>query len=96
MAYPVHRNDLFVGRRELRERLSEILAEARDRGSVVFLTDRGKPDAVFIPVEEFEALMELLDDLRDPDLVAMVKKSRREIAGGETLGLKELRGYLDL
>ncbi len=96
MTYPVHRDDRFVGKREFRERLSEILDSARRRGSVVFLTDRGKPDAVFLPVEEYEALMELLEDLRDPDLVAMVKRSRHEIAKGETMGLEELRSHLGL
>ncbi len=96
MSYTVHRDDLFVGKRELRQRLTEIIKEARQRHSFVFLTDRGRPDAVFIPLEDFQALTELLDDLRDPELVAMTKKSRREIASGETMGLEELRRYLAL
>ncbi|MDI6874709.1 type II toxin-antitoxin system Phd/YefM family antitoxin [Candidatus Solincola sp.] len=85
-----------MGKREFREKLTGILSEARRKGSIVFLTDRGKPEAVFLPVEEYEALMELLEDLRDPDLVAMVKRSRREIAQGKTMGLEELRSLLGL
>lgn len=96
MPYPVHREDEFVGRRDFRERLPEILAAARKKKSLVFITDRGKPDAVVMPVEEYEAFVELLEDLRDPELISMVKKSRREIGAGEVMGLEELRGYLGL
>ncbi len=96
MPYPVHREDDFVGRRDFRERLPEILEAARRKKSLVFITDRGKPDAVLMPVEEYEALLELLEDLRDPELISMVKRSRREIEKGEVLGLSELRGYLGL
>jgi prevent-host-death family protein len=96
MSYPVHRDDDFVGRRDFRERLPEIIDKARKKKSVVFITDRGKPDAVCMPIEEYEAFVELLEDLRDPELLTMAKKSRQEIEKGEVLGLGELRDYLGL
>lgn len=96
MPYPVHHDDDFVGRRDFRERLPEILEAAREKKSLVFITDRGKPDAVCMPVEEFEAFSELLEDLRDPELVSIVKRSRREIEEGEVLELSELKDYLGL
>jgi prevent-host-death family protein len=96
MSYPVHRGDDFVGRRDFRERLPEILKAARKKKSLVFITDRGKPDAVCMPVEEYEALTELMEDLRDPELISMVKKSRREIERGEVMELEELKEYLEL
>ncbi|MEW6555573.1 MAG: type II toxin-antitoxin system Phd/YefM family antitoxin [Actinomycetota bacterium] len=96
MSYPVHREDEFVGRRDFRERLPEILETARRKKSLVFITDRGKPDAVLMPVEEYEAFIELLEDLRDPELISMVKRSRREIEKGGVMGLKELKDYLGL
>jgi prevent-host-death family protein len=96
MPYPVHREDDFVGRRDFRERLPEIMEAARKKKSLVFITDRGKPDAVLMPVEEYEAFVELLEDLRDPELISMVKKSRREIEKGEVMELEELRDYLGL
>ncbi len=96
MPYPIHRDDEFVGRRDFRERLPEILEAARKKNSLVFITDRGKPDAVLMPVEEYEAFVELLEDLRDPELISMVKKSRREIEKGEVMELPELKDYLGL
>lgn len=96
MPYPVHREDEFVGKRDFRERLPEILEAARKKKSLVFITDRGKPDAVLMPVEEYEAFVELLEDLRDPELISMVKRSRREIEKGEVMSLEELKDYLDL
>lgn len=96
MPYPIHRDDEFVGRRDFRERLPEILEAARKNSSLVFITDRGKPDAVLMPVEEYEAFIELLEDLRDPELISMVKKSRREIEKGEIMELSELKDYLGL
>lgn len=68
--------------------------EARKKKSLVSITDRGKPDAVCMPVEEYEAFMELLEDLRNPEFMAMVKRSRQEIEKGEVLELEELRKYL--
>lgn len=96
MPYPVHREDDFVGRRDLRERLPEIVEAARKKRSLVFVTDRGKPDAVLMPVEEYESFSELLEDMRNPELVSMVKRSRREIEKGEVMGLSELKDYLGL
>jgi prevent-host-death family protein len=96
MPYPVHRDDEFVGRRDFRERLPEILEAARRKKSLVFITDRGKPDAVLMPVEEYEAFIELLEDLRDPELISMVKRSRREIEKGEVMELSELKDFLGL
>jgi PHD/YefM family antitoxin component YafN of YafNO toxin-antitoxin module len=49
-----------------------------------------------MPVEEYEAFVELLEDMRDPELISMVKKSRREIEKGEVMEIEELRDYLGL
>jgi prevent-host-death family protein len=72
MPYPDHRDDEFAGRRDFRERLPEIMEAARKKRSLVFITDRRKPDAVLMPVEEYEAFIELLEawaknPLRDPE-----------------------------
>ena len=49
-----------------------------------------------MPIEEYEVLMELIEDMHDTNLVMTVAKSRREIDKGETVGLEELRKSLGL
>ena len=96
MPYPVRKEDEFIGKREFRAKMPDIIYRARKKGSKVFITDRGRPDAVCMPIEEYEALMELIEDMHDANLVMSVHKSRREIAKGETVGLEELRKSLCL
>ncbi len=48
------------------------------------------------PVHRKDDFVELLEDLQDPELISMVKKSRREIEEGEVVELEELKSYLGL
>jgi prevent-host-death family protein len=96
LSYPVRKEDEFIGKREFRAKMPDIIYRARQKGSRVFITDRGKPDAVCMPIEEYEALMELIEDMHDKNLVMTVSRSRREIERGETVGLEELKKSLGL
>lgn len=96
MGYTINSSDIFVGRRKFREGMTALIKKAHQKKSKIIITDRGRPDAVCIPIEEYEALMEYLEDVHDRNMLLMVAKSRKEIESGEYLKIDELREFLDL
>lgn len=96
MGYRIESSDIFVGRRKFREELPALIEKARDSQSKIIITERGEPDAVCLPITEYEALMELLEDMHDRNILLQVAKSRREIERGDVLGIEELEEFLEL
>jgi len=82
--------------RELRSDLAHLLDEVADRREHVLVTRRGRPAAVLIPVDEYDALEETAEILSDPATVDAVAAGMAQIAGGDTVSLEELRGQLSL
>lgn len=96
MGYSISSSDMFVGRRKFREGMTALIKKAHQKNAKIIITDRGRPDAVCIPIEEYEALMEYLEDVHDRNLLLQVARSRAEIENGEVLGLGELKEFLEL
>ena len=81
--------------RELRSELSQVIDRVADMREHVIVTRRGRPAAVLIPVDEYEALEETAEILSDRETLAAIEKGRREAARGETIRLADLRRELD-
>ena len=54
---------------ELKANLAALMAALDGQGVPIYVTQHGKPRAVLVKYEEYEALLEKLDDLED--IVAM-------------------------
>ncbi len=64
---------------EVKNRLSEVVAQVeRDHGRVV-ITKRGRPAAVVLSIEDLESLEETLDILASQPLLAQIRKSTAEL-----------------
>ena len=61
----------------------------------MIITRRGRPAAVLVPVDEYEALEETAEILSDADALTAIEEGRQEIERGETMTLDELRRELD-
>jgi antitoxin YefM len=81
--------------RELRSELSKIIDQVADLREHVVVTRRGRPAAVLVPVDEYEALEESAEILSDPDTLVAIEEGRQEAERGETVTLDELRLELD-
>lgn len=81
--------------REFRSRLSELLSDVADRRDHVLVTRYGKPAAVLVPIDEYEALEETADILSDPEAIAAIEAGLAELERDETVALDELRSELD-
>lgn len=80
--------------RELRSELSQVIAQVADLREHVVITRHGRPAAVLVPVDEYEALEETAEILSDSETMAAIEEGRREVERGEVVTLDELRQEL--
>ena len=76
--------------RELRAELSQVMDQVADLREHVIVTRHGRPAAVLIPVDEYEALEETAEISSDAKILAAIDEGRREVEGGETVTLDDL------
>jgi antitoxin YefM len=69
------------------------LSELADRVELdhdrILVTRNGRPSFVLISPDDLESLEETLDIVRDPELMASIKRSRDQAAGGERVRLRD-------
>lgn len=80
--------------RELRADLARVIDRVADLRQHVVVTRRGKPAAVLIPVDEYEALEETAEILSDRETLAAVEEGLREAERGDMASLSDLRQEL--
>lgn len=80
--------------REFRSRLSELLSDVADRRDHVLVTRNGKPAAVLVPIDEYQALEETAEILSDSDTLAAIEAGLAELSRDETVTLEQLRDEL--
>jgi antitoxin YefM len=83
-----------VAVRELRSNLSKLLSDVADRRDHVLVTRNGRPAAVLVPIDEYDALEETAEVLSDPDALAALEAGLGELERGETITLDDLRREL--
>jgi antitoxin YefM len=76
---------------EARGRLSELLDELEEQHEHFVITRNGKPSAVVISAEEYEALEETLEVLEDADLLRALQRSETDVEAGRVSTLAEVR-----
>lgn len=77
--------------RELRSNLGRLLNDVADRRDHIVVTRNGKPAAVLVPIDEYQALEETAEILSDPDAMIALQAGLAELARNETVSLEELR-----
>ena len=81
---------------EARARLTELLDEVETRHEHVVITRKGRPAAVVISTEEWEALEDTLDILQDEETLAALRESDNDVTAGRLFSLDEVRRELGL
>ncbi|CAN5248540.1 MAG: type II toxin-antitoxin system Phd/YefM family antitoxin [Euzebyales bacterium] len=77
--------------RELRTRLADLLDEVADRREHVTVTRRGRPVAVLVPADEYEALEETAEILSDDATLEAVRRGLEELAANDVVTLEQVR-----
>jgi antitoxin YefM len=81
---------------EARTRLTEILDEVEARHEHIVITRNGRPAAVVLSLEEYEALEETLEILQDDEALQALRESAEDARAGRTFSLDEVRRELGL
>lgn len=77
--------------REFRSHLADLLDEVAERREHVTITRHGRPSAVVIPVDEYEALEETAAILSDDDTLAAIQRGLDDLAAGDAVPLQQVR-----
>ncbi len=77
--------------REFRRNLAELLDEVARRREHVTITRHGRPEAVVIPVDEYEALEETAEILSDDETLTAISRGLGDLASGDVISLDQLR-----
>ena len=81
---------------EARGVLSELLDELVSVHEHVVITRNGKPAAVMLSADEYEALQETLEVLDDEETLAALRESEKDVKAGRLASLDEVRRELGL
>jgi antitoxin YefM len=81
---------------EARARLTELLDEVETRHEHLVITRKGRPAAVVLSPEEWEAIEETLAVLQDDDTLAALRDSEDDVTAGRLFTLDEVRRDLGL
>lgn len=75
---------------EARAKLTQLVNAVDKRFERFTITNHGKGKAVLISNDEYESLLETVEILSDPKLMAAIKKGDQDIKAGRTLTMGEV------
>lgn len=81
---------------EARARLTELLDDVNERHEHVVITRNGRPAAVVLSSEEYDALAETLEVLEDDEALEALRESEADVHAGRVYSLDEVRRELGL
>jgi prevent-host-death family protein len=81
---------------DARAHLTELLDEIEEIHEHVVITRNGRPAAVVMSQDEYESLIETLEVLSDPELMAALAESDEDIAAGRVRPWEEVKRELGL
>jgi antitoxin YefM len=84
----------FLTITETRKQLLDLPDQLNDEPLII--TKHGKPAMVALGYEQFESLMETLEVLSDPDLMATLRQSMTQADQGQTISLDDAIAHLAL
>lgn len=81
---------------DARKKIFKIAEEVQKPSTFYTLTEKGRPKVVLMSAEEFDSLMENLEILSDPKIMANIKKAEEEFEKGEYQSWEEVKKELGL
>jgi prevent-host-death family protein len=76
--------------------LTELLDDVEARHEHVVITRKGRPVAVIVSPDEWDAIEETLDVLQDEAMLVALRESEDDVQEGRLFGLDEVRRELGL
>ena len=76
---------------QARAHLTELLDDVEARHEHVVITRKGRPAAILVSPEEWEAIEETLDILQDQDALQALRESEEDVKAGRLYSVDEVR-----
>ena len=76
----------------VKRRFLELLSRLGEERTVVTITRNGVPAGVLMSIGEYEALLETLEILADPNVMQTLRRARRSFAHGKGLSHEDIWG----
>ena len=78
---------------EARARLPQLVKAADERFERTVITSNGRPTAVIMSYEEYEAWEETLEVLSDSDAMRAIREADEELAAGKVVSFEAVFGH---
>jgi antitoxin YefM len=78
---------------EARAKLPQLVKAADERFDRTVITSNGKPTAVIMSYEEYEAWEETLEVLSDPEALRAIRQADEELAAGKAVSFEAVFGH---
>ena len=91
MAAKAPKSPTIVNAFTARTHLGRLIRLASEEGQSFVLTKKGRPKVALVPLGEYEDLLELRAEQRDPALKRALQKSAAQIRRGEVSSVAALR-----
>ncbi|NTU64474.1 MAG: type II toxin-antitoxin system Phd/YefM family antitoxin [Chloroflexi bacterium] len=78
---------------EARAKLPQLVKAADERFDRTVITSNGKPTAVIMSYEEYEAWEETLEILSDPEAMRAIREADEELAAGQAASFETVFGH---
>jgi PHD/YefM family antitoxin component YafN of YafNO toxin-antitoxin module len=76
--------------------LTQLPERLAEENRAVALTRRGKPVLAVMPWELFESILETLDIMGDPDMMAALRRGIKDVEEGKLVPLDEVKARLGI
>ena len=81
---------------EARASLSDLLDAVEREHEQVIITRNGRPVALLVSPDEWESMEETIDVLSDPELMAVLEESERDVQAGRVYEWEDVKRDLGL
>jgi antitoxin YefM len=78
---------------EARAKLPQLVKAADERFDRTVITSNGKPTAVIMSYEEYEAWEETLEVLSNPEAMRAIREADEELAAGKAVSFEAVFGH---
>lgn len=77
--------------KELRPKLPQVMLRVESQMDRFIISKHGHPKAVLMSIEDYESIMETLNETSDPENLKNIKTGLRQVKKGQTVDWEDLK-----
>lgn len=81
--------ETYVPITQAKAKLLDMIRQLHDTNDTIAITKNGIPEAVLLSMKKFDGLLETIDVLADPAMMAQLQASSQDVQAGNLIDLDE-------